>query len=173
MKHIIIFLFICIAHVIPSWSQDNHEHHHERNEIGISGGSVYVPDHKTWGSSIHIHYFRTLNPHSKWSWGANLEQVWDQEDGHFTIGAGFKYQIVDRLSVGLLPGITFHHHDGHDHRHDYSLNDSGTKSAFSMHFEAIYDLFHWKHFHLGPAVDYSWSKEDSHFMIGIHAAYCF
>ena len=172
-QHFIVILFIYAVSVMPLWSQENHKHHHhDRNEIGISGGSVYMPDHNIWGGSIHIHYFRTLNPHSKWSLGTNLEQVWDREHGHFTIGAGVKYQIIDRLSIGLLPGITFHHHDEHDTAHGHT-HDSGINTTFSMHIEAVYDLFHWKNFHLGPAIDYSWSKEDAHFMVGIHAAYCF
>ena len=177
MKQIIIVLFVCAIYIMPLWSQEHHGHHHERNEIGISGGSVYVPDHKAWGGSVHVHYFRTLNPHSKWSWGTNLEQVWDQDHGHFTVGAGLKYQIIDRLSVGLLPGITFHSHDAldydHGHQHHHNPDDSGIKSHFSIHVEAVYDLFHLGDFHLGPVIDYSWTKEDAHFMIGVHAAYCF
>ena len=46
---------------------EHHAHEHSRNEIGFSGGVLYAIGHKEWGSGLHVHYFRTLKPHSKWS----------------------------------------------------------------------------------------------------------
>lgn len=178
MKYLTPLLLLIGWCITPAFGQHHehsvhrHTHHHERNEIGLSGGAIYGLNHSDWGGGMHLHYFRTFTPHSKWSWGANLEYVWTH-DNHFTIGAGVKYQILDRLSVGVLPGITFLNHKGHEEHDGHTHAHTEKKTLFSAHFEVVYDLFHWEKFHLGPAFDFSWAKGDSHLMIGVHAAFCF
>jgi len=170
-KFLSVFLIIFLS-TISLQAQEHHGHHHARNEIGLSGGAIYSFDHSSWGGGLHFHYYRTFGDHSKWSFGAMAEQVW-VDGGHTTLGAGIKYQISDRFSVGVLPGITFLKHDEHEDHGDHSHSHSENKTQFSMHFELVYDLFHWEKFHLGPVVDFSWSKDDSHGMIGVHAAFTF
>ncbi len=169
MKHLKIFtiLFSSLFYVALTYAQD-HGHEHSRNEIGLSGGALYAFDHEVWGGGVHLHYFRTLGLHSKWSLGGSVEQAWI-DGNHFNISAGVKYQLFDRLSIGVLPGVTFFSHDEAD-IHDTHESEN---ARFTLHFELVYDLFHWDRFHLGPAFDYSWTKNDSHAMIGIHFAYCF
>ena len=150
---IITILFFLTTTIKASYAQ-HHDHLHSENEIGLSSSAVYSPDHKEWGTGIHVHYFRMLSPHSKWSLGGGIEGVF-ADDKHFSFNAGVKYEVINRLSISLLPGILF------------------VKPSFSLHTEIVYDLFHWENFHLGTAIDYSWSKDDSHFAVGIHAAYCF
>ena len=152
-----------------SKAQYNHDHHHSRNEIGLSSGGIYSLEHKSWGKGMHLHYYRTFNEHSKWSFGVMSEYV-RTHDAHFTFGAGIKYQPFENLGIAVLPGMTFLQHE-HDDEHSNHRHDE--KIKFSVHFELIYDLLHWGNFHLGPVVDFSWSKNDAHGMIGIHAAYCF
>lgn len=159
-------ILITLLSITKTYAQDSHNHHHERNEIGLSGGAIYGIDDKTWGTGIHLHYYRTLDDHSKWSVGAFAEQAW-LEGNHFSVGAGVKFSPISRLHLGVLPGVTF---AKHEHEHNGDVHDDGWKSDFSAHFELVYDLFHWGKFHVGPAFDYSWSKDDSHFMLGIHAA---
>jgi hypothetical protein len=137
-----------------------HYQPHSRNEIGISAGALYSPDHEEWGTTAHIHYFRTLSRGSNWSLGGLVEQAW--LDGvHWTFAAGVKFEPFDHFSLSLLPGVKLLNHD------------SDKKTLFSLHFEAVYDLFHWKKFHLGPAIDYAYAKNHNHFMIGIHGAFSF
>ena len=156
---ILIFCLFCVQ---ISYSQHHEHHEHLRNEIGFSGGALYDFGHREWGGTIHLHYFRTLNLHSKWSLGASLEQAW-VNGAHFNVGAGLKYQILDKLSLSALPGISFvSHNETHTHQQP--------KALFNLHFELVYDFFHWDKFHLGTVLDYSWSKRDSHSMLGFHAA---
>ncbi len=143
-----------------------HGHEHLRNEIGISGGVLYSFEHHIWGGGVHLHYFRTLNLHSKWSLGGGIEQAW-VDGSHFNVGAGGKYQPFDRLSIGVMPGVTFFSHQEHDGQ------ESQGKAKFTFHFELTYEMFHWEKFHAGPTLEYSWVKDDSHIMVGIHAAYSF
>ncbi|MCD8072360.1 MAG: hypothetical protein LUE10_04155 [Alistipes sp.] len=130
-------------------------HHHERNEIGVSLGTILDID-GWWGSGVHFHYFRRLGDHSRWSVGTFAEQA-RIDDFHFSMGAGVRYEPVGNLSLGLYPGYTISEGD----------------IAFSTHVEVVYDILSWKNFHLGPVFEYSWSREDSHFMLGVHWAYCF
>lgn len=162
------FIFI-IALIIPVCISAQ-EHTHARNEIGISPGITYSPSHHNWGFGIHAHYFRTLSEHSPWALGGSVEQV-NAHGSHWTISVGGKYEILDRLNVAVMPGITFLKHN-HEHSHEAD-HEHRSRAQFSTHFEISYDLIHLEHFHLGPAIDYSWSKHDTHFMLGIHCAYGF
>lgn len=161
---IIIFLLICPVFI----SGQEHGHSHARNEIGISPGVTYSPSHKEWGFGIHAHYFRTLGEHSPWALGGSIERL-SSHGSHWTISAGGKYELFDRMNLAVMPGVTFfHHNDLHEEEHEHTK-----KAQFSIHFELGYDLIHLKHFHLGPAIDYSWTRHDNHFMLGIHCAYGF
>ena len=163
------FLFVLlILFPVTLSAQEVHSHSHARNEVGISPGATYSPSHNTWGFGLHAHYFRKLGDHSPWAVGGSLEGVWSHGN-HWTIGAGAKYTFFDKLNLAVMPGITFFSHDGDEHADESHGNDP----RFSLHVELVYDLIHWKQFHLGPAVDYSWSKHDSHFMLGVHCAYGF
>lgn len=169
----VILLFIILSVSFTVCGQE-HTHSHARNEIGISPGASYSPSHKNWGFGVHAHYFRTLGPHSRWALGGSLEQV-SSHGSHWTVGAGARYQIFDRFSFALMPGITFFQHDTNEHDHAGHAEDDphSNNPKFTAHFELVYDLIHLDHFHFGPAVDYSWSKHDAHFMFGVHCAYAF
>jgi hypothetical protein len=145
-----------------------HAHEHSRNEIGIGVGALYSFGHEDFGGGMHVHYFRTLSRHSKWSLGSSIEQVWGIES-HFNVGAGVKYQLFSRLSVAMLPGVTFF---SHNEKEAFQQHEP-RKRQFTTHFELIYDLFTWEHFHIGTVIDYSLTKSDSHVALGIHAAFCF
>lgn len=175
MKNVSLVFALIFLGLAPWRSAAQHVDHgvhgHSRNEIGVSGGAVYAVDHKEWGTGVHLHYFRTLSEENKWSLGAVAEYVW-VHGGHTTVGAGVKYQLTPKLSFGVLPGVTFLKHD-HEEDHMGEHGDHGNETRFSAHVELVYDLFHWEDFHLGPVLDFSFSRADSHGMIGLHAAYCF
>ena len=170
MKQLVFVLAIFFVVILPLAAQEDHDHHHARNEIGISTGALYSPNHYEWGTSTHVHYFRTLSLHSHWSLGGGVEQAW-LDGTHWAVAAGAKYQLFDRFSLGMLPGVMFLNHSHEDH--GIEKTKSEMKTFFSLHTEAVYDLFHWDRFHLGLAADYSWTKNHSHFMIGVHGAFCF
>ena len=167
----VIFFISCLFYVSFIHAQEHeheHEHEHLRNEIGLGSGALYSLGHETWGVGTHLHYFRTLGMHSKWSLGGGVEQVWGI-GSHFNVGAGVKYQLFNRMCLSLAPGITFFSHNEIEaHRRHKSQ-----KTWFTTHFELIYDLFHWEHFHVGTVFDYSLTKDDSHVALGIHTAFCF
>jgi len=164
----VIGLFMFSFGIIYAQEHEHHKHEHARNEIGFSGGVLYALGHNEWGDGLHLHYFRTLGLHSKWSLGGGMEQAWT-DGSHFNIGAGVKYQLLERLSVSALPGVSFISHIETDTQSAHEPQ----KMLFTLHFELVYDFFHWNKFHLGTVLDYSWTKSDLHSMLGIHVACCF
>ena len=169
MKFITFIITLLIWVPVHLFAQE-HDHSHARNEIGISPGVVYSPSHNEWGFGVHAHYFRTLSEHSPWSIGGGVEQVFSHGP-HWTINIGGKYEIFDKLNLGIMPGITIFKHayeEEHAEEHHHT-----NKVQFSIHFELGYDLIHTKNFHMGPAIDYSWTRHDNHFMLGVHCAYGF
>ena len=167
-KFIIIFFCLFCTQFIYTQEHEHNRHEHLQNEIGFSSGVLYAFGHKEWGYGTHLHYFRMLGMHSKWSLGGSIEHAC-VDGNHFNVGAGVKYQLFDRLSISALPGVTILSHNGTETHNTHDLR----KALFSLHFELVYDLFHWEKFHLGTVLDYSWEKNDSHTMLGIHAAFCF
>lgn len=168
MKIRMLLLMACLLIVPTVYAQ--HTHHHARNEIGISPGATYSLSHKTWGVGVHAHYFRTLSDHSRWSLGGGLETVF-AHGTHWTVNVGAKYEIIEGLYLAAMPGISFfkskHHHEFEEnHEHNEKVKPS-------LHVELSYDLIHTEFFHIGPAIDFSWCKNDNHFMIGVHFGYDF
>lgn len=170
MKNVIIVFAFLMLFPVCLLAQEHH-HSHARNEIGISPGVTYSPSHDNWGFGLHAHYFRTLGEHSPWALGGSVEQIF-AHGSHWTLSAGAKYTLFDKLNLAVMPGVTFFKHND-EHEHGDSHGEHASKARFSIHFEVGYDLIHLKHFHFGPAIDYSWSKHDSHFMLGVHCAYAF
>ncbi|WP_102409043.1 hypothetical protein [Parabacteroides bouchesdurhonensis] len=165
---IILSIFIFIIMIPFNAFSQEHNHAHARNEIGISPGATYSSSHHEWGFGVHAHYFRTLGNHSPWALGGSIEQV-SSHGSHWTLSAGGKYELFDKLNIAIMPGITFF-----NHKHEHNEEHEHTKKVqFSTHFELVYNLIHLEHFHLGPAIDFSWTKHDNHFMLGIHCAYGF
>lgn len=173
MRHIRLIIG-CWMMILPAILFAQHHHDHPRNEIGISPGVTYSPSHQTWGLGIHAHYFRTLSEHSPWALGGSIEQVFTHGN-HWTLSAGASYRLWEGLTLAVMPGVTFFKHDdeGHEHALYQAADEHRKRARFSTHFELAYELIHWKHFHAGSAIDYSWSRHDSHFMLGVHCAYAF
>jgi len=145
----------CDCPVIPSRYQP-----HLRNEIGISAGAIYSPNHEEWGTAANIHYFRTVSNRSRWSLGGSIEQAFI-DGSHWTFAAGVKYQI-NYFGLSVMPGVKFLNYD-------YSEKET----LFSLNAEITYDLLRWYKFSLAPAVNYAWAKNYSHIMFGARGAFRF
>ncbi len=167
----ILFAALLMGAISGAMAQECVLHKHARNEIAISPGGVYSLSDKEWGFGVHAHYFRTLSQDSPWALGGGVEMV-TMHGGHYTISAGAKYNFLHFLNLSLMPGVTFYKQSGYDHD-GHTHHEHTKKAQFSLHVEFSYDLIHTEHFHFGPAVDYSWSRHDNHFMVGLHCAYGF
>ncbi|MGL5318181.1 MAG: hypothetical protein ACRC9Q_05750 [Bacteroidales bacterium] len=171
-KLLLLTLLLSSSGALFAQGEDVHNHVHGRNEIGLSVGPSYSFDHKEWKASAHVHYFRLLKPHSRWALGAGVESVFG-EGSHYNFSAGVKYSPINHVQIALMPGVNLvkekgeHGHSGEDAFHDkFSVR-------FAMHAEMVADLLIIGNFHMGPTMDFSWSKHHSHLMLGVHTAYSF
>lgn len=173
MKYLIL-AFMCCGGCLSLSAQecaDNHDHQHGMNEIGMSVGPSYSFDHKDWRASAHLHYFRLLKPHSKWALGLGVESAFGK-GSHYNLSAGARYTPFRFVELSFLPGVNFVKEE-HEEHGGHEEHEEKTKASFALHGEVVVNLLELNNFHLGPVLDYSWSKGHTHLMLGVHAAYSF
>jgi hypothetical protein len=138
---------------------NKHNHHHSEWELGVALGGVYLISEKEIAPGIHLHILRRLPKFERFSIGFGLESVFD-EHTHFNAAIVGKVDLFKNFSAIVSPGILF-------------LKESnGWSKHFSSHFELLYE-FQVGKIHLGPVLEYSYSKYDKHIMLGVHVGYSF
>lgn len=149
-------MYICAGNKIIY--QTKHTHTHEREEIGVSSGAVYLINDKEWVYGMHVHYvYRAFN-NQKFGVGFGYEHLFD-EHKHDFVGIIGAYSPIQDLTFSVSPGITIE-------------GEESKESTFTTHFECVYE-FKVKSFHIGPEIDLSYSSHHSHVGAGIHIAYGF
>lgn len=133
---------------------EDHHHHHSNWEAGVAVGGVYLINESGFAPGLHMHLLRRLPKWERVSLGLGLESVFD-EHTHFNTAIVAKYDLWKGLSVVLSPGLLFLKHE------------TEWDADFSTHFEMLYE-FQVGKIHLGPVIEYSYSKHDKHLMLGLH-----
>lgn len=158
-----LIVAICVTGVANSGrSEETHDHvHHDHEvsgpELGVSTGYVRLAEEREDALGLHAHLLYRLG-----------------DDGlrkHFAIGIGAEYLFAEEQHYALLfslaahpwrglilsvsPGVQWAEHEG------------DTESAYSTHLEVAY-VVPLGGYHLGPVIDYSWTKDEAHYMIGLH-----
>lgn len=155
-KSLLLLVLVILCADLKVKAQENHKKHecggHPRNELGLGASAAYEVNHREWAPSFHLHYFRALTPHSRWALGGGIEYM-KEEKRHFEIGLGVRYELIEKLHLTVVPGVT--------------VTD---KARFSVHSEVVYEVLHCGRFHLGPVAGYAWSKGHAHCSIGLHTA---
>lgn len=158
-----LIVALCVACAANSArSEETHDHMHHSHEVsgldlGVSAGYVRLVDERENAMGVHVHLLH-------WLGGDGLRK-------HFAIGAGAEYLFAEEQHYALLfslaaqpwrdlilavsPGVQWAGHEG------------DTESAFSMHLEVAY-VVPMGQYHLGPVIDYSWTRDEAHYMIGLH-----
>jgi hypothetical protein len=145
-----------------TFAKDAHDHHHHGHdlsgpELGVSVGYVHLEEEDENVPGVHAHLLHRLG-----------------DDGlrrHFAIGAGAEYLFSDEehyalmfslaaypwrgLVLSVSPGVQWAEHEG------------DTEAEYSTHLEAAY-VFPFGDYDIGPVIDYSWTKDEKHYMIGLH-----
>ncbi len=164
MKKIIISSFkstgFCILFsfcFIASWSQQDtsssekeHSHVHPFFEIGFSSAAVRLIEEKEITVGFHTHILANISHHLPFSAGMGYEYILD-EHPHHSIGVLIGWNPVHELFFSVSPGVT---------------TNKGN-FQFTTHLEVNY-AFELGKIHLGPSVEYAYSKGDTHISIGIH-----
>jgi hypothetical protein len=134
-------------------------HHHSDWELGVAFGAVYLFEEKEIAPGLHLHLLKRSAHFKRFSFGVGLESVFD-EHTHFNAALVGKFDLFKNFSAIVSPGILFlKHHDTWN-------------TSFSSHFELLYE-FQLGKVHLGPVLEYSYSKSDNHLMLGLHVGYSF
>lgn len=136
------------------------EHEHRSNEIGLGIGMVYLISDVDWAPGLHLHYSKGIGEKQKFSLGAAAEYV-AGEHQHTALSISLEYELLPSLLLGYGPGVEFPISDSDDHG-----------VHLGHHVELAYE-FDFGLFHLGPMVEYGFSKEDQHLMTGLHGGYSF
>ncbi|MCF8380698.1 MAG: hypothetical protein K9H49_14085 [Bacteroidales bacterium] len=130
------------------------------NELGAGIGMSYIKNEGLWAPGFHLHYGKSIDKKQRISIGAGLEFLLD-EHVHTSVVLALGYNITPCLylgyGVGIDPAIIF---------------DGDNKFKFDQHLELAYE-FDLDFIHLGPMIEYGLSKEDQHYMLGVHGGFTF
>ena len=137
--------------------EEQHNHDHYKNELGIANSIVYFAKEKEFAYGLHLHIVRNIH-HSKFGFGVGYERIFD-EHKHNTIGLVVNYSLLDDLLISLSPGIAF---EGNEF----------SNSKFACSIETSYS-FNVGILHLGPLLEFAYDQEDYHISLGLHIGYGF
>lgn len=147
-------VFTLISFYVFGQSHDEDHHHHQKNEISLAAGIVLPTSEDEISAGLHLHYIRGIAFENKLGIGAGLETIID-EHKHFMLSVVFQYRIYKGWTVAYGPGILF------------VKEYESYETQFAQHIETAYE-FDIGLFHIGPMVEVGISKEDIHYMAGVH-----
>ena len=132
-------------------------HHHHANELGISGGYVYMDPAEESALGLHLHYMRRCKQEGIRRYlglGLGFETIFSE---HRHYNAMFSIGIFPWRSLALIvsPGVMFARH------HDEWENE------YSTHVEAVYG-FMVGELEVGPVIGFAHAGEGKHYMAGLH-----
>lgn len=156
LKTIFVIIFGLISTAIYS-QEINHNHDHNKYELGIANSSVYFAGENEYAYGFHLHFGRNIQ-HSKFGYGIAYERIFD-EHRHNTIGIVGSYNPFKSIHINIASGIAFE-----------DLKPSDLKFAF--HAETSYN-FELGSFHVGPMLEFAFDPEDIHISLGLHIGYGF
>ena len=150
-----VFIFMVSLTLFSEvYAQEEHDHHdHYKNEVGGALGIVFNLKEQHTASGFHLHYTRMFSGKlHNFGITPGVEFIVGK-DVHYTLHLMLVYRPTHGWWLGAGPGITyFQHHDEVD---------------FSGHIETGYE-FDAGSIHFGPVIEYSWSTDDQHIMLGLH-----
>jgi hypothetical protein len=135
------------------------EHHESEWELGLAIGYAHLPTEGTKGSNLHIHVLKHLEGddwRQYFSVGFGLEMIATDET-HYATMLTLGIHPLEDFSLTLSSGLEFSKHDNEE-----------WENLYSTHIEASYVFDVSEHFHLGPVIGYSRTKEAEHYTLGIH-----
>lgn len=137
------------------------EHKHEgTNHLGFGVGMSHLINENVWVPAVHLHYGKSLGEKQRFSIGAGLELLMDDHK-HMGVVLAMAYKLAPVLTLGYGPGLGF------------TLAKEAEKDIHLGHHLKIAYEFDLDFIHLGPMVEYGFSKEDQHVMVGIHGGFSF
>lgn len=133
-----------------SLAEKEHKHIHPLFEIGISSAAVRLIEEKEITIGFHTHFSTNITHHLPFTAGVGYEYILDEHQ-HHSIGVLIGWNPIHELNISVSPGVT---------------SNKGI-FQFTTHVEANY-AFELGKIHIGPSVEYAYSRGDTHISVGIH-----
>jgi hypothetical protein len=147
--------------ITQAYCQESHEHGHMHDSkgvaLGTSVGYVHLLEEDENALGIHLHLMKRLGENDlrkHFSVGLGTEVIF-ADHRHYAAMISLEFFPYHGLVLSVSPGSVWANHDGE------------WESNYSTHAEAAY-TFEVNEYDFGPAVGYSKTADDEHFMIGIH-----
>ena len=143
-------------------AEDAHIHAHHGHdlsglELGLSAGYVHLAEEDEDIPGVHAHLLQRLGDEGirrHLAVGVGAEYLFAEEE-HYAFMFSFAAYPWRGLVLSVSPGVQWAEHEG------------GTEAEYSTHLEAAY-VFSVGHYDIGPVIDYSRTKDEEHYMVGLH-----
>lgn len=154
---------ICIGSLATrGLAEDAHAHAHLGHdvsgpELGVSAGYVHLVEENEDVLGVHAHLLQRLGQDGirrQLAAGLGAEYLF-AEDEHYALMLSVAAYPWRGLVLSVSPGVQWAKHEGE------------TEAEYSTHIEAAY-VFPVGEFDIGPVIDFSWTKDEMHYMIGLH-----
>lgn len=157
----VLFIAICVGSTgTAARAEDSHTHHgHDVSgpELGISAGYVRLVEDDEDVLGVHAHLMVRLGDEGFRRYlaiGVGGEYLF-AKDQHYALMLSLAAFPWRGLVLSLSPGVQWAEHGGE------------TEAEYSTHLEATY-VFALGQFDMGPVIDYSRTKDEAHYMVGLH-----
>ena len=154
----------------PARSEEAHDHGHHGHdlsgpELGLSAGYVHLQEEEENVLGVHAHLLKRLGDEGisrYFAIGLGAEYLFS-DSAHYAAMLSFAAHPWRGLALSVSPGVQWaEHEDEHEGEHEAEV-----EAEYSTHIEATY-VFPLGKYDIGPLIDYSWTKDEVHYMIGIH-----
>lgn len=159
----LIFLMLAIGNAV-SWALDEEGHDHDHHghdvsgpELGMSVGYVHLDEEGEDVLGVHAHLLQRLGDtgfRRYFAFGVGGEYLFSDE-AHYALMISLAAYPWRGLALSISPGVQWAEHDGK------------TEAEYSTHLEAAYTIPVGA-YDLGPVIDYSWTGDEDHVLVGLH-----
>jgi hypothetical protein len=135
----------------------HHGHEVSGLELALSTGYVRLVEEREDALGVHAHLLHRLGNDGlrrHLAIGLGAEYLFSEER-HYALLFSLAANPWRGLVLAVSPGVQWAEHEG------------DTESAYSTHIEAAY-VVPIGQYDLGPVIDYSWTGDERHYMIGLH-----
>lgn len=141
---------------------DHADHGHDVSgpELGISAGYVHLAEDDDDVPGVHAHLMKRLGDEGirrHFAAGVGAEYLF-AEERHYAVMCSLAAYPWRGLVLSVSPGVQWAEHE------------EETEAEYSTHLEAAY-VFSFDTYDLGPVIDYSWTRDEEHYMVGLHMGF--
>lgn len=154
-----------------------HEHHHEHSEemLGFTFSYVVMESDEldSDGPIYGIHYSKPSGKklfNHTYDYSLGLHYM-NNEHPHIALMAGVMFDLSETTQLGIMPTYSFLKHDHSSHDGDMPMNmnmdQNDWETELGIHIELMFKTSILNQ-ELNPLINYCYSKDHTHYSIGLH-----